>query len=300
MMKILRLTPIVILILLTGCASQQSIPVISQEQSQHAKHNNVDYQLAEGEDSALDNAYKRYLKTGKAPNIITDGFIKIAYSPNQQPLIQTAPFQETVITLEAGEHYTNISSGDPSRWSYTVAISGSGNMQQQHVLIKPSFPDISTNMVITTDKRIYNLRLISSHEKTTRSISFWYPEEMMNVSKNDTARLSHEKSASTLCEINLSHLNFCYAISTPFFSRAPSWKPTRVFDDGTHTYIEFPTTLTKRDMPVLFVQEGSEQQLVNYHVKPPYFVIDKIFHTAVLVMGVGSSQCKITITNHNY
>lgn len=297
---------VITLIILTGCATQQPTPVLSKQKRAYSslaevEKNKPHYQLSEGEDPALESAFNRYLETGRAPNIITEGFIKIAYQANQQPIIKAAPFQETVVSLEAGEHFTSISSGDPSRWSYAVATSGSGNQQQQNVLIKPSFPNISTNMVITTDKRIYNIRLISSQqEKITRSVSFWYPEEMMTAARNSRTRQLREGADPALCEVNLSHLNFNYSISSPFFSRTPSWKPTRVFDDGTHTYIEFPTTLNKRDMPVLFVQEGNEQQLVNYHVKSPHFVVDKIFHTAVLVMGVGSAQSKITITNHRY
>lgn len=291
---------------LTACATEQAPPVFVPAKSEIKKCDVLDrkhphYQLCEGNDPALENAFNRYIKTGKAPNIITDGFVRFAYNANQQPIIKATPFQETVISLEPGEHYTSISSGDPSRWSYTVATSGNSGKQQQNILVKPSYPDISTNMVITTDKRIYNVRLVSSfNQTTTRSVSFWYPEDMANNAKGSASRQGQEGVASTFNEVNLARLNFNYSICSSFFSRIICWKPVRAFDDGTHTYIEFPFSLNQRDMPVLFVQEGSEQQLVNYHVKVPYFVVDKIFHTAVLVMGVGDNQQKVTVTNNSY
>jgi type IV secretory pathway VirB9-like protein len=102
-------------------------------------------------------------------------------------------------------------------------------------------------------------------------------------------------------EVNLNNLNFNYSIASDgFFRSFPSWKPTRVFDDGSHTYIQFSASMSNKDMPVLFVLNGSNQELVNYRSKAPYFVVDKIFKQAVLVMGVGRSQRKVFITNNCY
>ena len=111
------------------------------------------------------------------------------YDAEKQPIIQTAPFQETVIRLEPGEKFTNISSGDPSRWSYAVAISGKEETAQQNILVKPSLPNIQTNLVITTDKRLYNVSLVSMQtDQFTRSVSFVYPEETIKAGKGSDVR----------------------------------------------------------------------------------------------------------------
>lgn len=263
---------------------------------------NKNYRLTYGNDPSLERAFNQYVRTGSAPNIITYGFVKFAYSGGQQPIVKTTPFQETVISLEPGENFTNISSGDPNRWSYSVAVSGSGTNRQQNVLVKPSLPNMSTNMVITTDKRIYNLRLVSSMNfRTTKNVSFWYPDEMVESTNNTILSQENNGSVSTTPDVNLNNLNFNYRISSDrFFQSLPSWKPCRVFDDGVHTYIQFPSSIANKELPVLFILDKQDKELVNFRYKAPYFVVDKIFNRAALVMGVGEHHTQVNITNNNY
>lgn len=303
-----KIAIIVSLVSVVGCASNTKesyyavTPVVEKVNYIQPSRASSAYRYKIGNDPALERAFNQYIKTGKAPNIITAGFISFAYNKNQQPIVHTSPLQETIISLEPGERFTNVTTGDPNRWSYSAAISGSGNKQQYNILVKPSMADLATNMVITTDKRIYNLKLISSDNgNLTKAVSFWYPEDIVNEVNNEMVTTSEDKVISQSSQVNLTNLNFNYSISTKgFFIAAPAWKPVRVFDDGIHTYIEFPASMTNRDMPVLFIQKNNNQQLVNYRVKKPYFVVDKIFDQAVLVMGVGSDQSKVFITNRSY
>src|SRR5262249_45832774 len=153
-------------------------------------------------------------------------------------------------SLQPGEHFTNVTSGDPNRWTYSAAMSGSGNNQQTHILVEPLYADISTTMAITTDKRIYNLALVSKQDSDyVRNISFWYPEEMINAWNNNVAQDSQQDQ--TVSQVDLNNVNFGYNISSSGWS-SPAWKPLRVFDDGKKTFIEFPPTMANRDMPLLF------------------------------------------------
>jgi P-type conjugative transfer protein TrbG len=301
-----------ITVLLSGCAETTLADYVPARQTTIRPHylaapSRSHYQLRVGNDPALNSAFNQYLKTGTAPNIITSGFIKFAYNAGQQPIIQTTPFQETVISLEPGERFTNITSGDPNRWSYAVAVSGQGPTQQQNVLVKPSLPNISTNMVITTDRRLYNLRLVSQLSAApSRNVSFWYPDELIAAANSATFSQANSGIVDSVPDVNLNQLNFNYSVSNGGWRASyTSWRPIRVFDDGQHTYIQFPGDLVNRDMPALFISNGfisngGTKELVNYRSKPPYFVVDKIFKQAVLVMGVGSSQSKIIITNNHY
>lgn len=307
-MKKLLLISLLGTITISGCATQQS-QLFSEAKITYHKPNiiqvpviNNNYHLIYGNDPSLERAFNQYVKSGKAANIVTDGFIKFAYNAGQQPIVKTTPFQETVISLQPGEKFTNVTSGDPNRWSYSVALSGSGSSQQQNILVKPSLPNLSTNMVITTDRRIYNLKLISTMDaSSTRNVTFWYPEEMINVLNTNAVNQNSDTSIASVPDVNLNNLNFNYEISSDGFFRAlPSWSPRRVFDDGTHTYMQFPYDVSNRDMPVLFIQNGDNKELVNYRFKSPYFVVDKIFKEAVLVMGVGHDQTKVFIKNKNY
>lgn len=255
--------------------------------------------LAYGNDPTLEKAFNEFTRNGRAPNIITEGFIKFAYNSGAQPIVKTIPFQETVISLEPGEKFTNISSGDPNRWSYAVAVSGFGELAQQHVLVKPSMSQISTNMVITTDRRIYNLKLISADDITTKAVSFWYPEEMLHATNSQIIKESEVRVAS-VPDVALDHLNFNYSMSCGFLCHRPIWAPVRIFDDGTHTFIQFSPIVANRDMPALFIADNGEKELVNYRYKSPYFVVDKIFKQGVLIMGIGHAQKSLKITNQSY
>jgi type IV secretion system protein VirB9 len=62
--------------------------------------------------------------------------------------------------------------------------------------------------------------------------------------------------------------------------------------------MQFPEGVANRDLPVLFVLENREKELVNFRFKSPYFVVDKLFKKAVLVIGVGSTKKSVTITNN--
>lgn len=301
-MQIKKISAILPLILLSGCTTISRPPAvfipakqITASPSTAILPQQSQYHLRYGSDPALELAFSRYLRSGKAPNIVSKGFVSFAYSPNNAPIINTLPLQETVVSLEPGERFANISTGDPSRWSYAIATSGQGVLQQQHILIKPSQPSISTNMVITTNKRIYNLRLVSGSSPNSHSmriVRFWYPNEMQAAAEG-----SPSGALATVADVSLNRLNFDYQLSSPRGYSMPSWKPTRVFDDGVHTYIQFPAMMASTDMPVLFVLRGKNNELVNYRYQSPYFVVDKIFKQGVLILGVGRAQTRLVITN---
>jgi P-type conjugative transfer protein TrbG len=249
-------------------------------------------------DAELEKAFKLYVKAPKNQHIITEGFAKFAYNQTQQPIVQTTPFQETVISLEAGEHFTNVTSGDPSRWSYAAAVSGAGELEQQHILVKPSEPRIATNMVITTDKRIYNLRLVSVEGGSTKAVSFWYPEDMLKKVAFERAKRQKEEIIQ-IPKIGIDDLNFDYILKASAFC-LPKWRPLRVFDDGAHTYIEFPKNVLSRDLPAIFTVENAATSLVNFRVKMPYIIVDKIFAKGLLVLGTGKWRQTITILNKRF
>lgn len=297
---------------ISGCAAENPQPLVPTTQviektiTIPPPELKMQYRFSYGDNPALKNAYQQYLKTGKAPNIITEGFEQFAYGIGNQPVIAANPLALTVISLEPGEKVTNVSSGDPLRWSYSMAYSGQDKSRQAHVMVKPSQSDISTDLVITTDKRLYTLHMTApSTGKYVHNVRFWYPQEMQeywdnyNAEQAEKVAKEQKEIVASVPNIDLNNLNFSYRLAHSGWS-TPNWTPVRVFDDGTHTYIQFPPTLSARDMPALFVLTGSNKELVNYRSKQPYFVVDKIFSQAVLIAGVGSNQRTVTIINYRY
>ncbi len=59
----------------------------------------------------------------------------------------------------------------------------------------------------------------------------------------------------------------------------------RVFDDGSKTFIQFPPGLKSSEAPALFVSSDGNTQLVNYRVKGDYYIVDRLFDEARLIVG---------------
>src|SRR5690606_41534818 len=66
--------------------------------------------------------------------------------------------QISSIVLEPGERLAGagrIAAGDTARWIIGATESGSGASRRVHILVKPTRDDISTNRVVTPDRRDY-------------------------------------------------------------------------------------------------------------------------------------------------
>ena len=259
------------------------------------------FQLIYGNDKAVEKAFLQYSKTGKAPNIKVDGFERFAYSNMNQPVISCVPFQETIITLQAGEKFTSITSGNPSLLSYQVAVSGSSTgVETQQILVKPGADQFSTNLVVATDKRIYNILIVvgTVRSKVTRNVAFWYPDEMVaNVNEKIEKQNDVDLNAEKMPKADLAHVNWSYKVS----GDSVSWKPIRVFDDGKRTWIQMPQGVDNKNLPTVLIQADSgEDMKYNQSYYSPYMIIDGIFGKAKLISGVGGDQVEVDITNKAY
>jgi type IV secretion system protein VirB9 len=205
----------------------------------------------------------------------------------------------TDIILQPGESVTGVHPGDPVRWSFVPSVSGSGEDAQTHVMIKPLASDISTNVIINTDRRTYQLDLMSSAKDFMPSVSFSYPGDSIKAWDAFMAekKKERENSAVLLSGYSVSpedlHLN--YEIRGKDSLR---WKPIRVWDDGVKTYIQFKRGSTGKSVeaPVLVVYEHKREVLVNYRAVRDMYIADRVFDKAALIAGTGSAQDRIVIT----
>src|SRR3546814_6342385 len=86
----------------------------------------------------------------------------VPYSEGTIFQVYAAPGLVTDIALQPGENLVAVASGDTARWVIGDTTSGSGEGKQTHVLVKPYSAGLLTNLVITTDRRAYHVRLIST------------------------------------------------------------------------------------------------------------------------------------------
>jgi type IV secretion system protein VirB9 len=85
-----------------------------------------------------------------------------AFEPGSLYQVYAAPMRITDIVLEPGEKILGQpASGDIVRWVLAAAKSMQGGVEQWHVYIKPTRPELATNLAINTDRRSYMLELHS-------------------------------------------------------------------------------------------------------------------------------------------
>lgn len=194
--------------------------------------------------------------------------------------VYTTPERVTDIALEPGEVLGAVASGDTARWVIGDTTSGTGAGKRAHILVKPYAAGLSTNLVITTDRRTYHIALASVRSVGMSALSWTYPQDALLAIKRSEAAAA--AAAPVAAGLDIDQLHFNYAIS----GGTPPWRPLRAFDDGRQTYIEFPPSLAVGEAPPLFlVGAKGEAQLVNYRLRGRYYVVDRIFDVAELRLG---------------
>lgn len=204
-----------------------------------------------------------------------------------------APERVTDILLQPGETVTSVAAGDTARWTVADTTSGSGARKRVHILVKPFAAGLSTNVVITTDRRVYHLELQSTTRTAMAALSWTYPQdELIAIQRQRDVAEAAAPAASGLA---VEQLNFHYAIT----GDKPDWRPLRAFDDGRQTFIEFPANVALGEAPPLFVLGSKgEAELVNYRVSGRFYVVDRIFGAAELRLGA-KRQSIVRITRQS-
>ncbi len=230
------------------------------------------------------------------PVVGPDGSIEYLFGA-EQPSVVCAVMQITDIELERGESVTSVNLGDSVRWQIQPAVSG-GDVT--HILVRPKQVGLETSMVVTTDRRTYHLRLRSHRTEYMPRVKFFYIEDAISKWQAIKTTAAKKREAATIPETNeyLGDLDFGYTVTGK-----ASWKPIRVYNDSVKTIIEMPVTLHQQDAPTLLVvrKDGhllkkSDQVLVNYRVQRGRYIVDAVFDKAILIVGVGGNQERVTIT----
>lgn len=173
-----------------------------------------------------------------------------------------------------------VAAGDTVRWVIGDTSSGSADEKRTHVLIKPFTAGLTTNIIITTDRRSYHLSLISTASTALAALSWTYPQDALIALKH--RQVVADVAAPVAQGLALDNLRFGYTIS----GDTPPWRPVRAFDDGRQTFIEFPASVSVGDAPPLFVLGAKDAaELVNYRVKGHFYIVDRLFGAAELRLG---------------
>lgn len=220
--------------------------------------------------------------------------ITVPWREGEVYAVTTTPGRVTDIVLEPGEELAGtgpVAAGDTARWIIGDSESGSGPARRRHVLVKPTAVGLSTNLIVSTDRRTYRIELRSTPGAYTASIAWRYPaDELVAVRRAAPPQVVAAAAATpAVAEPAIERLNFGWRLS----GEAP-WKPVRVYDDGRRVVIEFPPG---GEMPPLFeLGPKGEAQLMPYRVAGRRIVVDRLFAEGELRLGEGRRQARVRLS----
>jgi type IV secretion system protein VirB9 len=251
----------------------------------------------------------RQWETGVAtPTPGADGRVVYIFGQGM-PVMVCAPLRVCAIELQSGEHLESQPQiGDSRRWEITPVLSGSGLDETPLLIVKPIEAGLETDLIVSTDRRTYVFRLISDPTRFVSRLAFQYPGEdaakwaafqaRQDAAKHDAeavAEQAREKDKRAgvvpMAENALDNLYFDYKLNGD-----AAFCPQQVFDDGQHTYLIYPNDGRFRELPTLLIQVNGKSELVNFRVDGARYIVDRLFDKAILVVGVGKKQTRVTIT----
>jgi len=125
-------------------------------------------------------------------------------------------------------------------------------------------------------------------------VAFHYPDQIKAQWEAYYASQAEERQRRVIPETgeNIADLDFDYSING---CSSCGWRPLRVYNNGSQTIIQMGKDMAQTEAPALLVKTSQGEQLVNYRVREDRYVVDQVFNEAVLIIGVGSNQDRVTI-----
>ena len=234
---------------------------------------------------AIDEQVTKF-NTGGRANVLRQSDVLIYPYGIYQPVLTCTVLRSCIIELEAGEALISIITGDDQRWLIDHTATGAG-AKTAIVSVKPIDHNITTNLIISTDRRIYHITLDSPPYTTkrnrynpqhqyTRHIRFYYPTAHKFAIPNSSDPVDQPQG------LQLEFLNHRYRWRA---EKGFPWVPTAVFDDGERVYIRIPSDAYSQNQPLLSVGERGTERVVDYIVRDGYFIVDGLFEEARLITG---------------
>jgi len=178
----------------------------------------------------------------------------IDYAADQVVILEVAAGYMLTVELAPDEQIENVALGDSGAWQVTA------NRRGDRLFIKPLQGGISTNMTVITNARLYAIDLVplsGPSPEMAYTVRFNYPE-----AARTGAGGGEEAEAEPPVDGR-------YRVSG-----ARALQPSRIGDDGRHTYIEWPAD---RPIPAVYaLGANGEESLVNGMMRDDVYVIDSV------------------------
>jgi type IV secretion system protein VirB9 len=236
-----------------------------------------------------------------------DGVSRWVFGNSQTP-VTCAPLNICDVELKPGETINNIRLGDTAFWNVTLAVSGSPSGRVTHIALTPREAGRQASMLVYTDERIYQIKLISTATKYTPRTGFVYPDASADnlqatlAAYHDAVGYGNSASANENSPGNIANIQ---QLAIKGDTRVP-WAPTNAYTDGKKTYIVFPHNIQFGQSPVILAlnndagwfSSASERRVIYRWMSSDRVAIDASGMKFELILGVGSSQQKIILEAH--
>jgi type IV secretion system protein VirB9 len=205
------------------------------------------------------------------------------YSRDQIYRVLTAPLKLTTIELEKGEKLiADPAMGDSIQWEID-------DDKMNHVFIKPHKADLVNTLHLTTNKREYDLTLISSPAGGLfyQTVRFQYPRSPMArvSSRDDSAASSDRGTDSGTVSVAPDKLNWDYSVNGH-----TEFTPEVVFDDGHAVWMRMPAKA--QSWPVPFISDHGDRVVANFIRRGDFLVLQRLADEIVLQSG----KDEVTVT----
>jgi P-type conjugative transfer protein TrbG len=188
------------------------------------------------------------------------------------------------VVLEPGEVIRNSLLPSEHEWESSQAFDGA-NVLTPHLILSPHRSGLASNIILTTNRRVYRFSIHSVDDKRPTYILFDYSLERALAYRAVAARPSPVPTPFDAHVV-------CTAISFPTYHIAGPrpWRPSIACNDGSHTYVQLPSSSTvPTDLPVIFnhLDRDRKDQMVNwtYDAQNRVYRIDGVYDHLVLAIG---------------
>jgi type IV secretion system protein VirB9 len=173
----------------------------------------------------------------------------VEWHADQVVPLQVAAGYQLMVEFAADEHIESVAVGDSGAWQVTP------NRNGDRVFVKPLQSGLSTNLTVVTTARTYTFELSPLYSVSADMpyvVRFTYPAA--------DATAEAEPAGTMAGRYRL--------------SGARALRPSRISDDGIHTYIEWPREAA---LPAVYaLDERGQESLVNGMMRDDLFVIDAV------------------------
>lgn len=218
-----------------------------------------------------------------------DGSMRYAAQGAGIPVIEVQVGDLCDIQLQAGEKINQAIISDSVRWKMTDGVSGS---DVPHVFLKPTDAGLHALLTITTTRRAYHVRVVSTSGEGRNFVGFYYPATIGQLrgahASNRTPAIAATPSPAWSCAPPLD--------SRYHVDGAKQFRPLSICNDGEHTYVNMGSV--DGPLPVLVVVgDGNQDQIANVSFVDDHseYILDGVPNKIALLRDSVKGQIRVNI-----